>query len=313
MEGGSIRLCDAYETAKDTSVSTTTVEHSPPYSGPEMVKDGYKHDRRSDIYPLGLILYEMATLDYFFNNDENGKPLPVQNRDIMKNDLNRVRTKIRSNITNSALAAIIEGCLHTNYLTDEDKADIQKDISELEALGDQATDVQTEKLRLLKARFSTSPGTGLRYQSAQEVLYDLELLERYGALQAYDNALGACGSDTPGVDQAKALVQARTTFYSGLSVDQARFDTSRILPGLEARFRNVIITSARKAVEAVKSGAGKQEVEKYVALFGGPTKREAGEVQVLNGGPFEVFGHLIQVDDETYSMKDVGPFFPKQG
>lgn len=106
---GLVKLCDVFETARESGQTTRTIGRSDRYAAPEIGIADYKPDPLSDIYPVGLILYEMATSSYFFIN-EKGREIKGRSREEVKGDGKWVEARLAS-MQNRYLAAVIGGCL----------------------------------------------------------------------------------------------------------------------------------------------------------------------------------------------------------
>lgn len=298
-EDGLIKLCDVFESVKPHDHTTKTLKVTPEYTGPETAAESYKADKRSDIYPFGLILYEMLKLEPFFYSDENGETIKTdEEREEMKNNFEGVKAKLWREIDDPFFAAIIEGCLHPNYITEEEKRKMKKIIAELQELeaDGKATTKNLDEITYLQNRLQTGQGEeGLRYQTIEEPLRDLELLKRHESLRAYDAALSGINlSDGPtAVKAVEDLIDARNAFYSGLEIDASRVETSRILPNLEERFKEIISYNAAKALELARKGGPSVEENKQLQSF-----------KVLFSRPFQEYGDSIVVHFDTEKFSD---------
>jgi len=187
---GVIKLTD-FETARPLGITTKTEEGTSYYIAPEQ-KGERQPKPVSDIYSLGLIFYELLTLDKFFDVEKEAD-IARSKRDDKKFIPQRLET-----ITNKYFREVISNCIR--------------------------------------------PKPEKRYQSADEVKADLEVLKYQAELAAYESALAALNESIPTVESAQALINTRNGFYALLGAEDnpcPRAVQSKILSreaGIERRF-----------------------------------------------------------------------------
>ena len=100
---GSVKLVDfgiAKATMRSSDTRTGTLKGKTSYMSPEQCKGDHSIDRRSDVYSLGVVLYELATTTRLFKGESdylvmdaivNGKvPLPRVRRPDLPNELSQI-------------------------------------------------------------------------------------------------------------------------------------------------------------------------------------------------------------------------------
>ncbi len=95
--GGGVKVVDfgiARAEVRDTHTRAGALKGKRPYMSPEQCTAGAKVDRRSDVFSLGVVLWEMTTMSRLFRRHRHDNDIEIMDR-IVKGDITPPRAMVR--------------------------------------------------------------------------------------------------------------------------------------------------------------------------------------------------------------------------